>query len=574
MRRIKMKRNIFWLGMLVITLTFSMAACGGDDDSGGGNPQIVTYTGTSGGTTYILVITGDTAYVLTVGQKTSSGTVTNKTGGVLTLKPSNATDTFTATVSGSGLTAMSGTITYTDNTTTAAPGELSPVTPNPGTGGTFTLSGIPAEYNGKYAGLHGTSTTKDLVGATNINISTGSATLVPITNGSVSLPMWARSDTTSDFVKYSSNETANVSFAISNSATFNGDWDAALVVVLFSSVTFSNGGATKTWNQGEVSGGSGNGGGTTWTAVSNSRFGTNNTIRAIAYGNNKFVAVGYDFNSYNRTSSGRMAYSSDSITWTAVTDSKFDEDQILAIAWGNNKFVAGGAYGKMAYSSDGITWTAITTTVWDWNNGGSTTKSHIDSIAYGNNKFVAVGGNSPSSKVMATSSDGITWTAVADSTFSQYEIRAIAYGNNKFVTGGQNLKIATSTDGITWTVEKYSESTLNQIYAIAYGNNKFVAGGTHGKMAYSSDGVTWTAVSDSTFGNNSMSNIIRAIAYGNNKFVAVGYSGKMAYSSDGITWTAVEDSKFGTTEIYAIAYANGKFVAGGGEGLIRYSTGN
>jgi hypothetical protein len=90
----------------------------------GGNPQTATYTGTAGGTTYTLVITGDTAYVLTAGQKTSSGTVTAKTGGVVTLKPSNAATTFTATVSGTSLTALNGTITWTDDTTATAPGAM------------------------------------------------------------------------------------------------------------------------------------------------------------------------------------------------------------------------------------------------------------------------------------------------------------------------------------------------------------------------------------------------------------------------------------------------------------------
>jgi hypothetical protein len=42
-----------------------------------------------------------------------------------------------------------------------------------------------------------------------------------------------------------------------------------------------------------------------------------------------------------------------SSVWTAVTDSTFGTDDynsiIFAIAWGNNKFVAVGTDGKMAY---------------------------------------------------------------------------------------------------------------------------------------------------------------------------------------------------------------------------------
>jgi hypothetical protein len=114
----------------------------------------------------------------------------------------------------------------------------------------------------------------------------------------------------------------------------------------------------------------GEGGPTTWTAVSDNTF----DIRAIAYGNNRFVAVG---------ESGKMAYSADGITWTAVSDSTFGSSYIYGITYEGGRFVAGGADGKMAYSADGITWTAVPDSTF-----GTT---WISAIAYGNNRFVAVG---------------------------------------------------------------------------------------------------------------------------------------------------------------------------------------
>ena len=84
---------------------------------------------------------------------------------------------------------------------------------------------------------------------------------------------------------------------------------------------------------------------------------------------------------------------------------------------------------------------------------------------------------------------------------------------------------------------------------------------------YSADGLSWTAVSNTTFGSDT----IEGIAYGGGKFVAVGRSGsgsssssQAAYSADGISWTAVSDTTFGSTSIYGIAYGGGKFVAVGG----------
>jgi len=122
---------------LILTLTF--ASCGG---GGGGSgpapalpakePQKTIYRSADAeGNVYRLAVTekvagraayapqkGDT-YVLTIfwkeegkGSSTSSGTV-ETAGGTLTLKPTVApTVTFTITISGSGLTAISGTITF------------------------------------------------------------------------------------------------------------------------------------------------------------------------------------------------------------------------------------------------------------------------------------------------------------------------------------------------------------------------------------------------------------------------------------------------------------------------------
>jgi len=106
---------------------------------GGGGGSTVTYTGTAAdGTTYTLEITenttrytaqsGDT-YKLTAGVKISTGTVSTIAGGVLTLAPSkNGELTFTVTISGNGISAMSGTITWDDGTTAAAPTQLTPQT--------------------------------------------------------------------------------------------------------------------------------------------------------------------------------------------------------------------------------------------------------------------------------------------------------------------------------------------------------------------------------------------------------------------------------------------------------------
>jgi len=132
-----MKKLLKNLGTIILVLTvgFAITACDDDDENVVIQSQSVSYTGTANGETYTLKITenanraaytpvqGD-SYVLTFTSKTSTGTVSSVTAGTFTLKPQNSETTFTATVSGTGLTNLSGTITLNDNETVEAPGKL------------------------------------------------------------------------------------------------------------------------------------------------------------------------------------------------------------------------------------------------------------------------------------------------------------------------------------------------------------------------------------------------------------------------------------------------------------------
>ena len=77
---------------------------------------------------------------------------------------------------------------------------------------------------------------------------------------------------------------------------------------------------------------------------------------------------------------------------------------------------------------------------------------------------------------------------VMSSVFPSY-IYSIYYGNGKYVVGGTNGKMAYSTDGITWTAVADSTFGSSYIESICYGNGKFVAGGYDGKMAYCQVGI-------------------------------------------------------------------------------------
>jgi hypothetical protein len=312
-----------------------------------------------------------------------------------------------------------------------------------------------------------------------------------------------------------------------------------------------------------------------WTAVpagttvgTTSTFGTT-VIESIAYGNGTFVAVGR---------SGKMAYSADGTSWTAITatNSTFGTNDIYGITYGGEKFIAVGEYGNMAYSANGTGWTAVNATNSTFGSGND-----ITGIAYGGEKFVAVG----TSGKMAYSANGTSWSPVTNSTFGTNDISGIAYGDGKFVAVSENGRMAYSADGTSWTAIPAGTTTgtsgfsSSDINGITYGNGTFVAVGESGKMAYSTNGTSWTAIPAgylqgmSTFGTGAG---IYDITYGGGRFVATGYSGQMAYSADGVIWTGVLGgtggaSTFGDSQIWGIAYGGGRFVAVGHSGKMAYS---
>jgi hypothetical protein len=233
--------------------------------------------------------------------------------------------------------------------------------------------------------------------------------------------------------------------------------------------------------------------GIAWTGVGNSTFRSGKTvatsrITSIAWGGStgqeKFIVGGYVMYTENQITRGtsHMAYSKDGITWTAVSSTPFSSN-INSIAWGGNKFVAVGDGGEMAYSTDGQTWTKVE---------NSPLKRSIKSIAWGNGKFVAGGGGQYVGE-MAYSTDGQIWTRVEDVASFNSHIDIIAWGNNKFIAGLGDGRLAYSPDGINWTVttetilipvnEDGGITVSGAIGCIVWGNNKFVAAGVN-KVAY------------------------------------------------------------------------------------------
>jgi hypothetical protein len=243
----------------------------------------------------------------------------------------------------------------------------------------------------------------------------------------------------------------------------------------------------------------------------------------------------------------------DVMIWTQVSQSIFSSTNVInSVAHnGINLWVvigttSGGSL--IASSTDGSTWTS-----------SISIPQGVDGVsAYGGGRWIA----GISYKGMWTSTTGqvSSWTQInVGSIFnaSNERINDIAYGDSRWIVIGRNSNMmATSTDdGTTWTSVV---SPLTTTTSIAYGNNRWVMVGL-GNMATSTDGTNWTPIDVSSIFSGA--NSIYTVAYANNLWIAAGSGGRMATSTDGINWTRVPGTPFGTGTIRTVANGNNKWVA-------------
>jgi len=210
------------------------------------------------------------------------------------------------------------------------------------------------------------------------------------------------------------------------------------------------------------------------------------------YGN-KFVFVNSDgFNSDIYTSN-------DNITWTLSTNLSLNVKNII---WDGSQYIVCGLYNlgsAIATSTDGITWSAVQVVYTPPSNSmGSSV------IAYSGSQYVIVGieYGSPNNIISLVSTNLSTWTRyVAISNSGGNDPYSIIFANNKYIFVGATDLIATSADGITWTQQSTSglpaDATFNEII---WDGSKYITVGYSSPSIYaydaliatSPDGVTWT----------------------------------------------------------------------------------
>lgn len=245
----------------------------------------------------------------------------------------------------------------------------------------------------------------------------------------------------------------------------------------------------------------------------------------IARGKGKYVVMGSNY--------GMVTTSTNGLTWSEPQRVVGRDYNWFSIAYGNNKFIVVGYGGYSSTSSDGINWTTpqrIGTTSDNWLN-----------IAYENGRFIALRAAMPGSHggagYISTSTDGVNWTAPKP--VGTVEWRGITYGNGKFVVVGLAGYMALSTDGLNWYLPfEIGTNTWNDV---TFGNGRFVAVGSNGGIATSTDGANWSIIKKSEKDIR-----WESIAYANGKFLVIGTdnnSGVVTTSKDGITWSVPEEVK-------------------------------
>lgn len=238
----------------------------------------------------------------------------------------------------------------------------------------------------------------------------------------------------------------------------------------------------------------------------------------LAWGNGVFVAVG-------GVTDALLRWSVDGEAWTEA-EAPSAMSAIDAVAFGGDRFVVVDG-GGLAWSTDGGTWLSGDNVGW---------RPGLAALAYGNGVFVGVG----STRRIVTVNGG-SFLSDEDNGLALYDV---AFGAGVFVGVGPGGLVATSTDGITWTEQWIGTASR---YDVAYGPTGFVSGGWPGLQIVSTDG--WN------FAEHAGDRQSGALAAAAGAYFAESWPNSLWRSSDGLSWTQVVAARQDRAGLTAAALA-------------------
>ncbi|MGN1230060.1 MAG: hypothetical protein ACI4T5_10475 [Prevotella sp.] len=261
------------------------------------------------------------------------------------------------------------------------------------------------------------------------------------------------------------------------------------------------------------------------------------------------------------------------------TEIPVDNVTVKAIAYGDGKWVIIGARGA------GTHILVAEDLRGPWTDSGQLTNAwNLNSLAYGNGVWVAAGYNTNNYPIVVTATDPTgTWTVKQITSSVNLFLRDIKYANGVWVTVGvygTASYIYTATDPTgTWTQRQYAGSNYNMMY-LEYGDGYWVCSGGYASGDYYNV-VIWVTT-DPTSTSWTIKTIIGSIygvrapiAYGNGLWVLLyntynATTKAMSIATDPTSsWTEYIISN--TTALTAIMYNGNQWFIGDDAGCI-YTT--
>jgi hypothetical protein len=199
---------------------------------------------------------------------------------------------------------------------------------------------------------------------------------------------------------------------------------------------------------------------TNYTVASNTFSGTNGGNKIVFNGSNQWVAVGDGF-----TTAQSILISPNGYSWAEAATGGFTVEG-KSVAYGNGRWVAVGytiGPGTIQTSTDGFNWSAAS--------GGFI--SGGDDVAYNGSNLWVAAGTTPGQFGLKYSSNGTTWATATLIPPVPFDGKGVGFGGGRWVASDGLTKIITSVDGLNWTMSAMSLGKTT----FAYNGFYFVAGG-------------------------------------------------------------------------------------------------
>ena len=278
-------------------------------------------------------------------------------------------------------------------------------------------------------------------------------------------------------------------------------------------------------------------------------------LEAVAWGGERFVAVGDDGLIVHSTDGDRWQEASGSVHLEAGRQYEFPVlERLYGIAWGDGRYVAVGNLGTIVHGDDGD----------QWNKAGDfperATYASIFDVTWDGERFVAVG------VYVLHSSDGERWGATSYSTLEWGVLFDVVWSGTRYVAIGDIGAIVYSDDGDRWLGASGS-AAARDLRGVAWNAERFVAVGVEGTIVHSRDGERWEFATGSL---QCPEELLNDVVWNGDRFVAVGSLGTIVYSDDGDHWVRASVSA-AAGDLQGVAWNGERFVAVGRHGTVLVS---